>query len=312
MLGIRPRERPLWDALGLGVTALDLAEQRNTPVFGVSLVQSRAVILGAMQRTGCVINANACARKGVGMMRRLTTGPAAFLDGSGLILTLALPHVAAIYEDATNRTLLNRNVRPFLHAFNQASVMAHYFGREWISLRKSPAALIGFDMTRTGAVLIEVILGADNSIALPKELQAVTERKIDRFMGKTAVGLREIVPDIRLETFVEKVVETIVDPVNASSMEVTSPGAVPADDMDPWCRGYVLKKSVRVPIGYLEVGVSHAEGLPSWCLGGDVLAPRWLYADIASGMGQEKLAPAPIEGATLEDMIRVVAESSIT
>jgi hypothetical protein len=206
--------------------------------------------------------------------------------------------------------LLNRNVRPFLRAFTRAGAMAHYFGREWISLRKRPAALLGFDVTRSGAVLIEVFLGGAHSIALPTDLQTPDELVIDRFMGKTAAGLQDIVPEVRLEVFLERFVEAFGDSAAASMVDVSAPETpswmLVTDLMDPWSRGYEPRALVRVPIGYLELGVDSSTRR----LGGDVLAPRWLYGDVVVSAARDKLVDVPIEGASLDDMLRMVDEAA--
>ena len=302
MLCIRPRERTLPEALALAETSLNLATERNTPVLAANVVNGRAVVLGAMQRTGRVIDAQACDRAGASVLRRMTTGTAAWIDGPAIVLALALPHVAALYADATNRTLLNRNVRPFLRGFTRAGAMAHYFGREWISLRKRPAALLGFEVTRSGAVLIEVFLGGAQAIGLPVALQTVQERAIDRFMGKTPAGLQEIVPEVQLGVFLERFVENFGDSSAISMVDVpeveTPLWMRQTGEMDPWPVGAEPKVSMRVPIGYLELVFGG--------LAGDVLAPRWLYADVGSRANSDKLVDVPIEGATLQDMRRVV------
>lgn len=329
---VRPKERHVVDALALSELLLATAETQGITAFAVSVVQGPAVILGAMQRAGRVVVLTACEQAGVTVVRRVTTGTAVWVGGTGIILSLALPHVAAIQEDATHRTLLNRNVRPFLRAFSRGGVMAHYFGREWISLRKQPAALLGYEVTRAGAVLIDVILGVDQSLALPTELMTAEERAVDRFMGKTPAGLSEIAPEARGVQFADRLVEGMVGAEGANhfldfedaalarfrSTPITNDrDPLPADfapralgfeandaEGDPKPRVYKLE---RVPIGYVEKAVSQDEPHLTW-LGGDVLAPRWLYEDIAKGMDAGALASAPIDGAQVQDLVRVMSD----
>jgi hypothetical protein len=311
----RPRERSLLDALTLSEVVLSLAQTQMTPHLAVSVVQGPAVILGAMQRTGRVVDARACAQAGVPLLRRVTTGTAAWMGGAGIVMALALPHVATIKEDATEATLLNRNVRPFLRAFSQAGAMAHYFGREWISIRKQPGALLGFDVTREGGVLVEVIAGFDQAIGLPAELMTDDERAVDRFMGKTPLSLRHVFPDARIATLPERLVEAFVaDVARPTTSETLEPARSSSwveltDEMDPWPGGYGPHSLVRVPIGYLDVGVFPTPCGPTPCLGGDVLAPRWLYSAVTQQMSESTypdFAPVPMVGATIEDLVNAV------
>ena len=314
MLVVHPKDRSPEDALALSRVLLAHAEEQRSVVLAASVVSGPTVILGAMQRAGRVVDLRACDEASVTVLRRTTTGTAAWLGAEGLVLALALPHVAAIEADATDRTLLNRNVRPFLRAFTRAGAMAHYFGREWISLKKRPAALLGFDVTRTGAVLIEVFVGLDQSIALPIEWTTIEERSVDRFLGKTPASLREVLPDVQGHRFAARLLEAIVSnsgssfDVDVATLERFRFERI-LEDRDPLPVGFEPRTLERVPIGYLETAVfqdaSSLQIMPKKWLGGDVLAPRWLYADLAEG----KTPPAsvPMDGATRTDLMRAVS-----
>jgi len=311
----RPLERSLVGALSLNQTLLSRVQQEGHPFFAVSVVHGPAVILGAMQRTGRVVNLQACADASVPVLRRATTGTAAWIGGAGIIMALALPHVATIKEDATAQTVLNRNVRPFLQAFSQAGAMAHYFGREWISIRKQPTALLGFDISREGGVLVEVLVGFDESIALPTTLTTDDERAVDRFPGKTPTSLREVLPDARIATWPDRFNTAFLEGVARQTSIETDEPALPRhmaeeqDEMQPWPGGYSPHSLLRVPIGYLDVGACASPGGGHPCLGGDVLAPRWLYWDVtADGFdaADPYYASLPVIGAKFEDFVRAV------
>lgn len=303
---IPARERSLPEALALGELLLARAEAQTTAVLAASVVRGPAVILGAKQRTGRVVDLQACADAGVTVLRRKTTGTAAWFGSEGLVFTLALPHVAAIVDDATNRTLLNRNVRPFLKGFTKAGVAAHYFGREWISIRKQPAALLGYEVTRTGAVLIEVFLGFDEPLLLPRKLGTSEENAVDRSPGKTVVSLREVCPEAQLETFANKAIATIVDLVGTGLVEfdptIDVEAARDVSARDPVPEGLILQPLCRVPIGYLESAVHPDDPKRRW-LGGDVLAPTWVYDDVALGKGSAELGDVSIDGASVVDLV---------
>lgn len=307
------QQRSLADALNIGPALL----QADTALaLGASVVVGPAVVLGAMQRAGRVVDLAACASARVPVMRRTTTGTAAWIGGTGLVLTLVLPHVAAIAEDATFRTLLNRNVRPLLRAFTRTGVTANYFGREWISSKLGPIALLGFDVTREGAVLIEAFVGGSEPIAIPDELVALDERALDRFMGKTPTCLRAVLPNFQCSDFAERLVAAVanqVDDAGASPVSAeeiagqkgTSTFREVTRDDDPLPSGFHPHSLERVPIGFIETAVSADEPTKRW-LGGDVLAPRWLYEDLARNPHVELPEAIAIDGAKLEDFTRVL------
>jgi hypothetical protein len=311
MLVVDPKNRPLADALALSRALLTCAQERGSVVISASVVTGPAVILGAMQRAGRVVDMRACAEASVSVLRRTTTGTAAWMGGEGLVLALGLPHVAAIEADATGRTLLNRNVRPFLRALTRAGAMAHYFGREWISVKKRPAALLGFDVTRTGAVLMEVFVGLDQSIGLPVELTAIEERAVDRFQGKAPASLHEVLPDAQGSHLASRLLAVIAGDASSSldfdaaTLERFRYERI-VDGRDPLPPGFVPEKLERVPIGYVETAVLQDEPSAKKWLGGDVLAPRWLYADLAEG--ETSPVSTPIDGATVADLMRVMSD----
>ena len=71
------------------------------------------------------------------VVRRRTTGTAAWIGRRALWCSLALPAVDALYDDATLPTLLNRNVRPWLRGFTRSGIPAAYFGRECERLQRT-------------------------------------------------------------------------------------------------------------------------------------------------------------------------------
>jgi hypothetical protein len=269
---IPARERSLREALALGELLLAQAQAQTTAVLAASVVRGPAVILGAKQRTGRVVDLQACADAGVTVLRRKTTGTAAWFGSEGLVFTLALPHV----------------------------------GREWISIRKQPAALLGYDVTRTGAVLIEVFLGFDEPLLLPRKLGTSEENAVDRSPGKTVVSLREVWPDARIETFANKAIATIVDLVGTGLVEfdptIDVEAARDESERDPVPEGLILQPLCRVPIGYLESAVHPDDPKRRW-LGGDVLAPTWVYDDVALGKGSAELGEVSIDGASVVDLV---------
>lgn len=308
-----PARRPLADALALGPALLARAGATGTPWLAASLVEGPAVVLGAAQRAGRVVDLAACAGRGALVLRRATTGTAVFAGARAVVWTLALPHVAALMPDATPRTLLNRNVRGFLKGFSRAGALAHYFGREWLSVRHRPAAVLGVDVARDGAVLLEVWAGYDAPTAIPAELAAPEERSIDRWLGKSPAALVEVLPaELGLEDLARVVMDNVALHATLPGVEAEVPPALesiafqpidgPADPLPPGAGAAVL---ARVPVGWIEAAALSGGGV--W-LGGDLLTARWLLDDL----GRSEVPPAsidaataPIDGAGLSDLIEL-------
>lgn len=309
MHAIELKKRAIPEALALGPALLERATEAQAAHMALSLVDGSAVVLGAAQRAGRVVDLAACAGRGIPILRRATTGTAAWLGGRALVVTLALPHVAALVADATPRTLLNRNVRPLLGGFTRAGMLAHYFGREWITLRRRPAVLLGFDVAESGAVLVEAFVGYDAAIALPEEITTESERAVDRFLGKKPASLAELGADapLDLDRFAHALLEGLRARIELTSTEMsirsneldTRPFAPIDHALDPIPDGLILRPAVRVPIGWIEAAFNGAQR--AW-LGGDVLAPRWALARIAA-RGDAGLPEIPLEGATLADLL---------
>jgi hypothetical protein len=279
---------------------------RSEISLAASVVRGPAVVLGAGQRAGRVLQLDACAATGTAVYRRLTSGTAAYVGDRAIVWTLALPHVAALFPDATPRTLLNRNVRVFLNGLRRVGgAPAHYFGREWISVDRRPAALLGFEVSQGGAVLIEVIAGMDASLALPAAITTAEERAIDRWLGKTPAALGEVMtgdaPAIAGEVM-HAVARRSATPIAGPPPGPLTPLPSLTDARSPMPPGFVAGPGMRVPIGWLDTGLHPATG-EVW-LGGDVLAPAYVYRSVA--LGDLEPGEVALDGASLADLHQAV------
>lgn len=313
---VGPYPRSIEQALGLGSALLARAAAEQVPWLAASVVEGRAIALGAAQRAGRVVDLEAARAAGVRVLRRSTSGTAAYLGGAAVIWTLALPHVAALVPDATPATLLNRNVRGFLKGLSRAGAVAHYFGREWIAVKHRPAALLGFDATAEGAVLIEVIAGLDATIAIPPALATAAERAVDRWLGKEPAALREVIGEASAEAIAAEVIDAVAARAQASLERVATPAEAGlalevTDPDDPLPAGFRAGPMAKVPIGWVETAFHPTSGRV-W-LGGDVLAPAFaLHALAAAAERAERAerdqrdeAPGtapPIDGARVGDL----------
>jgi hypothetical protein len=303
--------RPIEHALHAGPALLQAARGAGAACFAASLVEGPAVLLGQHQRAARVLDLAEARRMAIPVFRRRTAGTAAFAGERALVFTLALPRITALFPDASFRTLLNRHVRPFLRGLTAAGTLAHYFGREWVSSRRRPVLLLGFDVEPDGAVLVEAIAGFDHSIALPPSLASGDERSLDRFTCHVPAALSELLPE---GTAPETVARCIADAIAARAPTAATPAAdllseppagsftVDLSSDDPVPPGATLLAPARIPIGWLERAAMPG-GSPLW-LGGDVLAPRHVLdrisAAAASGMEHDLYASdLPLEGVNL-------------
>jgi hypothetical protein len=312
-------ERPLEAALALGPALLRAAQKEGAPWIAASLSSGPAVVLGAAQRAGRVVDLDACARAGARVLRRATTGTAAYVGGRAVVWTLALPAVSSLMRDASPRTLLNRNVRGFLRGFRSAGAAAHYFGREWIALKQRPGPLLGFDISARGEVLLEVIAGYDEPIAIPAGLSTPAEREVERWQGKSPAALADVLPAGRTPADIaEVVIESVAAQASArlrlarlEQGEAERAEAASVSELDPIPEGLVPAPPRRVPIGWIEAAASPAGGAEprrAW-VGGDMLTSVWALAEIAqaAASGEERLGSAfdgqiALEGALLNDV----------
>jgi hypothetical protein len=305
VLAVAPR--PVAQALALARSMLDLAG-RGEPVITASLLEGPAVVLGALQRAGRVVDLAACATVGTPVYRRCTTGTAVYIGPRAILWTLALPHVAALAPDATPRTLLNRNVRGFLQGLSRGGAVAQYFGREWIAIQHRPAALLGFEALADGRIVIEVFAGLDATIAVPRELCAEDERAIDRWRGKEPLALALDAGDPG--ALARRVIEAVAARAGArlDHDHVDLPGdlVIPApitDPHDPAPAALAIGAGSRAPIGWLDAAAA-ARPARLW-LGGDALVASFAVSALAGALARgEEPEPgnAPIDGASWNDL----------
>jgi hypothetical protein len=123
--------------------------------LSVAVASDEAVLAGAFQRA-------AGERRGSG-------GPEVRVGPGTVHVALALAHPAALLP-CDERRIVNRHVRPLLRALTKAGGtggVAHFFGRDWISVKHRPAAWIGFAHERaTGRAVIEAFLARETPFDL--------------------------------------------------------------------------------------------------------------------------------------------------
>jgi hypothetical protein len=160
-LALATFETDLNEALELGGRALAWTEANGRALLASASFTAEALVLGSLQRED-TLRARSPARFEGQVTRRYSTGTEAQLDGAVLYHALTLPRVNTLFSDASARTLLNRNLRALLRGYAAAGVPFRYFGTEVLAVLGHPVALVGYDQTASGAVLIEVLIGLES------------------------------------------------------------------------------------------------------------------------------------------------------
>ncbi|MEZ4392536.1 MAG: hypothetical protein R3A48_15720 [Polyangiales bacterium] len=253
-----------------------------------SIVRGPVAMLGARQRAASVL-------VDTPWVRRATTGAEAWIAETGIVWSLALPHVAALFRDARGETLLNRNVRGFLRGLTRCGALSHYLGRDVISLQRRAVAVLGYDVLDDGRVLVDVIAGWEHAPTLPDARQGERRREAPRAEG---VALRGCVGGRGPEEVADAVIQAVASTSGVALVEGDTLGR--AASPDPSTAEASVRSARRVPIGWVEAG--ELEGA-AW-LGGDLLASTaWLRrAERALATGEPLPDGAVMHGATPEDL----------
>jgi len=142
-------------------------------------VANDAIVLGAFQRASEIGDTK------IGPIAQRASGGAAVRVGDGTVhLALALPTIDALVVDCTPQKILNRYVRPLLKAITRVSIIASYFGRDWVSAGHRPCAYVAFAHDSSSQrTMFEAFVAVRTPFALGPRAS---------FMGKEPATLGEI------------------------------------------------------------------------------------------------------------------------
>jgi hypothetical protein len=108
-------------------------------VLTVSIASDDGVLIGAFQR-----RAGLSGLDGLGPLRRRGSGgPEVRVAAGSVHVLLALASPGAIVA-CDEKRIVNRHVRPLLRALAKTGHLAHFFGRDWVSVKGQPVAWVGF------------------------------------------------------------------------------------------------------------------------------------------------------------------------
>jgi hypothetical protein len=296
-------ETDIDEALELGPRALSWTEAEKQPALVSALASGEALVLGALQRED-TLRQRSPARFDGSVLRRRTTGTEAQLAGPVLYHALALPRVDALFPDASARTLLNRNLRALLRGYAAAGVPLRYFGTEVLALLGRPVALVGYDQTASGAVLIELLIGLES----PCVVRSALKREPPASLSE--ISRSSLAPFELLQTAVKGVVERLA----ATAVDIALPALPQAAALE----ALPLPASVAIPLGVVE-----AVTAPRVRITGDLLVSTAALSRVEALAGfalangrpftdevLEPLRGAALDGARPADLLQALQRAS--
>jgi hypothetical protein len=243
-------ERSAGEIASWSRAALDRALECEAELW-VAIAAEEALLLGAFQRAAGVDAALPLRRRGSG-------GPTVRIGPGTVHVALSLARPGVVGADA--RRIVNRAVRPLLRALTKTGHTAHFFGRDWVSVRHAPAAWVGFAHDAvTGRTVFEAFVAVSTPFAT-----------LDResFLGKTPATLQGLagraVDAARVAAAIVEAYSAQRDPSPLTQAVATT------DDEDlradpPW------RATVEEAIGVIGAGPDAAG---RFRVGGDLMASR--------------------------------------
>ena len=187
-------------------------------------------------------------------------------------MALLLPRVDALVACDEAR-LVNRYVRPLLRALTKVGATAHFFGRDWVSVKHRPAAWIGFSHERaTGRAVIEAFIARETPFDVDPRAS---------YLQKEPGTLVSIVGPVASE---ERLAAAITEAYAAASARLAVDGGplptfpesladLPPDP--PWAA------TIEEPIGPLSAG---PDAFGRFRIGGDLLVSRDALASLEDSL----------------------------
>jgi len=292
-------------ACAMGERALQRLRATGDPVLVGRRVQGPAVLLGARQRAGAVVKLPDCLTQGVGVYRRTTLGPAAWVSDA-LWWTLCLPALTTLFADARPETALNRNVRGILRGLARTGVAATYPGRTFLSVRGAPAVLLGYDLLPDGALVLDAVAGLDAPVFLPEALRAPEEAGVDRTWGRSPLPLG--VDAAAVASLLDAVAEGVARSGGREMVpwvdQLPTGAAAVTTAHDPVPANMALRGAAAVPIGRVE---AWGDAGALW-LGGDAYGSAADLDRLGAVLAAGEAPPDDVllEGARVSDFLRCV------
>jgi hypothetical protein len=225
-----------------------------------------AMVLGAFQR-------RASADAGV-VVRRGTGGPAVRVGSGTVWMALVLPRVDAL-TSCDEAHLVNRYVRPLLRALTKCGCLAHFFGRDWVSVKHRPAAWVGFGHDAgSGRAVVEAFVARETPFDVGPRAS---------YLGKEPGTLAQIVgASVDEARLVDAIVEAYAGAYGRAAIDRGEVGVAGGSEVGsevdvepPW------KGVVEEVIGTVGAG---PDGRGVFRVGGDLLVSRDALAALEAAL----------------------------
>jgi hypothetical protein len=221
------------------------------------------------------------------VVRRGSGGPVVRVGEGTLWIALLLPSVSALVSCDEPR-IVNRYVRPLLRALTKCGALAHFFGRDWISVKHRPAAWTGFAHDRaSGRTTFEAFVACDTRFDVESRAS---------FLGKEPGTLASILgAPFDVTRLADAIVASYADAYGRAAIDrgpiPTFP--IPPDDPradPPWLA------TVDEVIGIVGAG---PDALGTFRVGGDLLVSRDALTSLESSLAgtRDEDLPALIDAA---------------
>ena len=262
-IGVRRSYGISASAIGAASCALLEAPLSSEAELWLARPSDEAILLGAFQR--------ATETPSVSLVRRGSGGPRVRIGPGSLWVGLLLSRVDALVSCDEAR-IVNRYVRPLLRALTRCGAQAHFFGRDWISVKHRPAAWVGFAHDRaSGRTALEAIVARGTPFEVdPRE----------SYLGKEPGTIASIVGEAPSE---ERLADALVESFSATyGHAATDLGALPTFPVGepipidpPWAATF------EDAIGPLAAGL---DAIGRFRFGGDLLASRDAVAALEAAL----------------------------
>jgi hypothetical protein len=272
---LRAGERSADDIAAHSRAALDRPLSQPGELW-IAVASDEALVLGAFQRD-------------VGFapgprLRRGSGGPEVRLGPGTIHLALALAHPGALVP-CDEKRIVNRAVRPLLRALTRMGALAHFFGRDWVSVQHRPTAWVGFAHdSGTRRTVFEAFIAVrapfhaterpsflgktpgtlEEIVGKPIEPQRLVDAIVDAYVASWAVAPVALAADRQHAGDLRPIVLPPPDRQHADDLRPAAPDRQPADDL-PWAA------TVEEAIGTIGAGV---DATGTFRVGGDLLVSR--------------------------------------
>ncbi len=257
--------------------------------LSVSWARDDALVLGTFQRSASLATHDGGgpydepAGSGFLVLRRGSGGPEVMVGPKTTHVALSLAHPGAL-TPCDERRIVNRSVRPLLRALTKTGTLAHFFGRDWVSVAHRPAAWVGFAHDATSRrTLFEAFIAVSTPFAPSPRTS---------FLGKVPATLESASGRLAdPERLANAIVEAFIEAYDLERVDVAAlPEAesLPADAREndpPWAA------TKEEAIGWVGAGPD-VHGV--FRVGGDLLVSRDALARLelrAANAREDELGP---------------------